>query len=70
MQCLPSDIISVVYSGWEMILKSSGMLPEEPHERRWRQKATCEVSDYLSTMAETTLQTVQSAGETLLWLLG
>jgi len=70
MQCLPADIISAVSSGWEMILKSSGVLAEEPHERRWRQKATSEVSDYLSTVAESTLETVQSAGETFSWLLG
>ena len=74
MQCLPADVISAVSSGWTMLLKSSGVLAEEPHERRWRQKATSEVSDYLSTMADKTVATtrtsVQSAGEALSWLLG
>ena len=74
MQCLPADVISAMSSGWAMILKSSGVLAEEPHERRWRQKASSEVSDYLSTMADKTVATtrtsVQSAGEVLSWILG
>lgn len=72
-KCVPADVMSAVSSGWAMVLKSAGVLPEETHERRWRQKVTSEASDYLSTMAETTVATthkaVQAAGETLSWLI-
>lgn len=73
MKCMPADVLSAVSSGLAMILKSTGALAEEPHERRWRQKATSEASDFFSSMAETTLattqQAVETAGETLSWIL-
>jgi len=69
LHCVPFSVLSAVSSGFAVMLKGSGIIAEEPSERRWRQEATVVLSDRFSDMAEATAAAVQGAREGLLWLL-